>query len=94
MLRTIIKIVLSALLVAGTTGVFGCAQQTAAERQRQSRLDQNWGRSLETALYNQTLNHEAGKNLEPVEGLEGPAAERVINDHYSVNSCDSKASIK
>jgi hypothetical protein len=92
MLRTTVKILLSILLIAGTAGVFGCAQQTAAKKQ--SRLDQNWGRSYETALYNQILNPEAGKNIEPVEGLEGPAAERVIKEHYSADSCDSTASIK
>ena len=91
-MRTIAKIVLSTLLVAGTVGVFGCAQQTATERQ--SRLDKNWGRSFETALYNQTLNPEAGNNLEPIEGLEGPAAERVVNDYFSADACDSKAASK
>ncbi len=33
-------------------------------------LDKNWGRSVETAKYNQILNPDAGKNLTPVEGLE------------------------
>ena len=86
MLRTIVKIILNTLLMAGIAGVFGCAQQTA--------LSKNWGRSFETARYNQTLNPEAEKNLEPVVGLEGPAAEHVMNDHYSAGSCDAKASSK
>jgi hypothetical protein len=38
-------------------------------------LDKNWGRSVETAKYNQILNPDAGKNLTPVEGLDGKAAE-------------------
>lgn len=54
--------------------VVGCAP---------SALEKNWGRSYESARYNQILNPEAGKNLDPVEGLEGPAAERIIKDHFS-----------
>lgn len=54
--------------------VVGCAP---------SALDKNWGSSYESARYNQILNPEAGKNLDPVEGLEGPAAERIIKDHFS-----------
>jgi hypothetical protein len=57
-------------------------------------LDKNFGRSFETALYNQTLNPEAEKNTEPVEGIEGPAAERVVKDYFSADSRDSKASSK
>jgi len=37
-------------------------------------LDKNWGRSVETAKYNQIIDPEAGKNLAPVEGLDGKAA--------------------
>ena len=40
-----------------------------------------WGRSFELAKYNQTLNPEAGKNLEPVEGLNGWAAETVMGGY-------------
>jgi hypothetical protein len=43
-----------------------------------SNLTANWGRSFEMAKYNQTLNPEAGKNLEPVEGLNGWAADAVM----------------
>jgi hypothetical protein len=42
--------------------------------QPETALDQNWGRSYETAKYNQTLNPDAGKNLKPEEGLSGVAA--------------------
>jgi hypothetical protein len=38
-------------------------------------LEENWGRSYETAKYNQIVNPEAEKNLEPVVGLNGWAAE-------------------
>lgn len=49
--------------------------------QRETLLDKNWGRSYETAKYNQILNPEAGKNLEPVVGLDGVAAENVVNKY-------------
>ena len=42
--------------------------------QGETRLDRNWGRSYEAAKYNQMLNPDAGKNLEPVEDLDGTAA--------------------
>ena len=35
----------------------------------------NWARSYETAIYNQTLNPQADKNLKPLESLDGQAAE-------------------
>ena len=63
-------------------GLFGCAQQATT-------LDRNWGRSFESARYNQILNPKAGKSLEPIEGIDGPTAERIMNDHVSGND-DSK----
>ena len=54
---------------------FGCAQLNMADTK--SQLDKNWGRSFESARYNQILNPEAEKNLEPVEGLAGPAVEKL-----------------
>ena len=38
-------------------------------------LQQNWGKSYETAAYNQTLNPDADKTLKPVDSLEGQTAE-------------------
>ena len=43
--------------------------------QGESPLEKNWGRSFESAKYNQMLNPEAGENLEPVEGFDGAAAQ-------------------
>jgi hypothetical protein len=43
--------------------------------QGESQLEKNWGRAYESAKYNQTLNPDAGKNLEPVDGFDGAAAE-------------------
>lgn len=78
MLKNIHKIALTAIIAAG---LFGCTQQAAI--QKESQLDQNWGRSFESARYNQTLNPEAGKNTEPVDGLQGPAAERIMDGYIS-----------
>jgi len=44
-------------------------------------LDKNWGRSVETAKYNQILNPEAGKDLTPVEGLSGNAADNSVQKY-------------
>ena len=49
--------------------------------QRETMLDRNWGRSYESAKYNQILNPDAGKNLEPVVGLDGQAADRNIEKY-------------
>jgi hypothetical protein len=78
MLKNIAKIVIGAAIAVG---ILGCGQHTLT--QQQSLLDQNWGRSFEAAKTNQILNPEAATRVEPVEGLEGPAAERAIKNHLS-----------
>lgn len=37
----------------------------------ESTLENNWGRSYETAKYNQIFNPDAHKNLDPVLGIDG-----------------------
>jgi hypothetical protein len=37
-------------------------------------LDRNWGSSYQSALLNQQLDPEASVNLDPVYGMDGPAA--------------------
>ena len=49
--------------------------------QKDTMLERNWGRSYESAKYNQMLNPEAGKNLEPVVGTDGQTAESIIEKH-------------
>ena len=39
--------------------------------QKDTMLERNWGRSYESAKYNQMLNPDAGKNLESVVGTDG-----------------------
>ncbi len=41
-------------------------------------MEKNFGKSVEQARLNQTLNPEAQKNLEPVTGLDGKAAQKSI----------------
>ena len=38
----------------------------------------NWGKSYETAKYNQMLNPDADKTLKPVDSLDGQAAENNL----------------
>jgi hypothetical protein len=40
---------------------------------KETMLDRNWGSSFESAKSNQILDPEAGKNLDPVLGLDGQA---------------------
>ena len=87
MLNKIIKIISGAVLAVG---IFGCAQHPVI--QTESQLDKNWGRSFESARYNQILNPEAGKLPEPVEGLEGPAAERIMKGYMKGDAQKQKAS--
>ena len=54
-------------IIAGIFLVSACSAPTLSQR--------NWGRSYETATYNQILNPEADKNLKPLESLDGQAAE-------------------
>jgi hypothetical protein len=60
----------------------GCTKQQYY--QGESPLDANWGRSFEAAKFNQMLNPDADKNLEPVEGLDGKAAEGAIENYLKV----------
>jgi hypothetical protein len=41
---------------------------------KETMLNRNWGSSFESAKSNQILDPEAGKNLDPVVGLDGHAA--------------------
>jgi hypothetical protein len=70
---------LSAIVIIATLSIFsGCAHYYY---QGEPPLEKNWGRSFESAKYNQMLNPEADKNLAPVVGLSGEAAEGAWKDH-------------
>jgi hypothetical protein len=70
--------------LAGFVLLNGCTWQ------QESLSDQNWGRSYETAKYNQILNPDAGKNLEPVEGLSGNAAGNSVEKYENTFKEKSK----
>jgi len=46
-----------------------------------SRLEMDHRTSAKLAIVNQTLHPEAGKNLEPVTGMEGKTAEALMERH-------------
>jgi hypothetical protein len=66
-------------IIAALLGCMGC--QGTFPAQKETQLDRNWGRSYETAKYNQMLNPEAGKNQDPVEGLDGHMAEKAVEEY-------------
>ena len=66
------RLVISNLIVSIIV-IAGCAGPSV--------LDQNWGRSVETARFNQTINPKAGENLEPVTGLDGQGAENAMETY-------------
>lgn len=80
MLSKTIKIIVGTIVAMG---IFACSQQNVLYQKNETPLEKNWGRSFESARYNQILNPEAGKNLKPVEGLTGPAAEKVMHDYMT-----------
>ena len=79
-------------IIAGTIvlmGLLGCSQN-ATILMGESQLDKNWGRAYETAKYNQIINHDAGKNTDPVEGLDGDASESNMKAYKSGGAAPSK----
>jgi hypothetical protein len=58
-----------------------CATNNEVAPEMQSQLDRNWGRSYESAKYNQMLNPEAGKSADPVTGIDGEAAEKSVQKY-------------
>lgn len=62
------RIIVAASLVSACSGT-----ETLSHR--------NWGKSYETAVYNQTLNPDADKSLNPVDSLDGQAAENNLQKY-------------
>jgi hypothetical protein len=76
------RIAVIALVALITIGFSACSKgNIVSPFQTESQLEKNWGRSFEAAKYNQTLNPDADQNLVPVEGMEGPAAERIMGEY-------------
>jgi hypothetical protein len=56
---------------------FGCNTFGA----REVRIKDNWGRSYETTAFKQIVNPDAGRYSEPIEYLDGQAAEHVYKKY-------------
>jgi hypothetical protein len=67
-------------LVAALSITCGCGGKTLCVWS-ETTLDYYRGRSYETAKYNQIVNLEAGRNLEPVDGLNGQAGAAAVNKY-------------
>jgi len=64
---------ITASLIGTALLISGCAP---------SRLEMDYGTSQKLAKFNQTLNPEAEKNLDPVVGMDGQAAQKGrLNDN-------------
>ncbi len=71
----LIKKIIALMGLVGIVIAFsGCSEAS-------SRLEANYGESVRQAKTSQILNPDAGKNLEPCEGLDGQAA-AIVMDEY------------
>ena len=68
------KIIVLIWLIVSFSLAIGCAWQ-------QSRVEMDYGTSHQLQKYNQTFNPEAEKNLEPVTGMDGRAAQGVVENY-------------
>ena len=73
-------ILIVVLAVFAVVTLWGCAGNLP-ESKRVDYLEQNWGKSFDSAKKNQILNPEAGKTVEPVIGLDGEVAEYGVNKY-------------
>ena len=78
MLRRSFAVVAVMVLLVGCSS---CANNASVMTPTESRLGENWGRSVESAKFNQILNPEAGKKLDPVTGLDGQAADTEVQKY-------------
>ena len=74
------NMILIVVLAMFSVSLWGCAGNIP-EAQRVDYLDMNFGKSFESAKNNQILDPDAGKNLEPVVGLNGEAAEHGVDKY-------------
>ena len=72
-------ILIIVLAVFSVVTLWGCAGNLP-EGKRVDYLEQNWGKSYESAKKNQILNPEAGKTVEPVIGLDGQVVEHNLDN--------------
>jgi hypothetical protein len=82
MLSNTVKIIAAIIVLMA---FLGCTQNRNVFM-GESQLDKNWGRAYETAKHSQIINHDAGKNTDPVEEFDGQAAERTMENYRSGDS--------
>ena len=81
-----------AIGLAGWLLISGCGGTTPYSEE--STVYQNWGKSYETAKYNQLLDPDAHKNLKPLEGLDGTAGEHNVQKYKeSFKKTESKETV-
>ncbi|BBO74949.1 hypothetical protein DSCW_23660 [Desulfosarcina widdelii] len=76
MLMNLSKTIVATIIAIG---LVGCAQFNMNDID--TPLEKNWGRSFESAKYNQILDPESEENLDPIEGLAGSKAEHIVDSH-------------
>ncbi len=59
-------------------GIIAAVSMVSACSGTDTLSQRNWGKSYETAKYNQMLNPDADKTLKPVDSLDGQAAENDL----------------
>jgi hypothetical protein len=62
-------------------GIIAAVSMVSACSGTETLSQRNWGKSYETAIYNQTLNPDADKTLKPVDSMDGLAAENDLNKY-------------
>jgi len=65
-----------ASLAAGLAGCAGTVQTTTPH------LDQHFGEAVNQAKAQQAVNPDASRNADPVAGMDGKAAQAVINTYH------------
>jgi len=65
-------------------GIIATVLMVSACSGTETLLQRNWGKSYETATYNQILNPDADKNLKPVDSLDGQAAENDLQRYRDI----------
>ncbi len=70
-------IIILCLLTLGA----GCTGPSPFEMPGPSRVEMDYGTSFKLSKFNQILNPEAEKNLEPVTGMDGQAAKATLDKY-------------
>ena len=73
-------ITISVIALAFLIGISGC-QGGNISVQDETVLEKNWGRSFELMKYNQMVNPDAGKTVEPTPDLDGVAADNAVENY-------------